>query len=270
MTVHLYTLCWNEADMLGFFFRHYDSWVDRYVIYDDGSTDGSLDVLRRHGRVEVRRFSRTSPDSFVLSQREIQNRVWKESRGHADWVVITALDEHLHLARCRMSDYLEECTRVGVTLIPAIGYQMLSDEYPAAGEWLCRTRTQGAPYALMNKLSLFKPDAIEQTGYHVGRHVCAPAGELRFPSRDELMNLHYKYLGFERTLRRHREQGFALGDKDVAEKWGGQYYWTAERLREEWDGFRRRLVDTGAPGFDPGRNFEPPIWWRDAKSLEGE
>ena len=38
--VHLYTICWDEADMLGFFFRHYDSWVDRYVIYDDGSTEG--------------------------------------------------------------------------------------------------------------------------------------------------------------------------------------------------------------------------------------
>ena len=29
--------------MLAFFFRHYDPWVDRYVIYDDGSTDGSLE-----------------------------------------------------------------------------------------------------------------------------------------------------------------------------------------------------------------------------------
>jgi len=269
VTVHLYTLCWNEADMLGFFFRHYDSWVDRYVIYDDGSSDGSLDLLCRHPRVELRRFSRTSPDSFVLSQRDLQNRVWKESRGRADWVVITALDEHLHLRRCPMSEYLEECTRAGVTLVPAVGYQMLSDEYPAAGEWLCQSRTQGAPYGLMNKLSLFKPDAIQETGYIVGRHLCAPAGELRYPARDELMNLHYKYLGFDRTLRRHREQSFAVGDVDVTERWGFQYHWRAEKLREDWEGFRARLVETGSPGFDPCLAFEPPIWWRAEDSPAG-
>jgi Glycosyl transferase family 2 len=93
--IHLYTVCWDEADMLGFFFRHYDPWVDRYVIYDDGSTDGSLEILRAHAKVEVRSFSCTEADSFVLSQNALQNEMWKESRGHADWVVITAIDELL-------------------------------------------------------------------------------------------------------------------------------------------------------------------------------
>ena len=95
--VHLYTLCWDEADMLGFFFRHYDPFVDRYVIYDDGSTDGSREILSAHPKVELRDFPRTDPDSFVLSHRAMQNEAWKESRHRADWIVITAIDEHLHV-----------------------------------------------------------------------------------------------------------------------------------------------------------------------------
>jgi hypothetical protein len=59
--IHLYTVCWDEADMLGFFFRHYDPWVDRYVIYDDGSTDGSLDILRANPRVEVGSSNEPTP-----------------------------------------------------------------------------------------------------------------------------------------------------------------------------------------------------------------
>ena len=46
LRVHLYAQCWNEGFMLPYFFRHYDSFVDRYVIFDDGSNDRSLAILR--------------------------------------------------------------------------------------------------------------------------------------------------------------------------------------------------------------------------------
>ena len=67
MIIHLYTISWNEARLLGYFFRHYDRWVDRYFVHDDGSTDGTLEILRSHPKVVVRAFPRTVPDSFVLS-----------------------------------------------------------------------------------------------------------------------------------------------------------------------------------------------------------
>ena len=35
LRVHLYAQCWNDEFMLPYFFRHYDSFVDRYVIFDD-------------------------------------------------------------------------------------------------------------------------------------------------------------------------------------------------------------------------------------------
>ena len=55
MRIDLYALCWNDADMLGFFFRHYDRFVQRYVVYDNASTDHSLEILHANPKVEVRR-----------------------------------------------------------------------------------------------------------------------------------------------------------------------------------------------------------------------
>jgi len=42
--------------MLPHFFRHYDSVVDQYFIYDNGSIDDSIGILYEHPNVTVRHF----------------------------------------------------------------------------------------------------------------------------------------------------------------------------------------------------------------------
>jgi hypothetical protein len=254
MSVHLYTVCWDEADMLGFFFRHYDSWVDRYVVYDDGSNDGSLDVLHAHPKVEVRRFERVVPDSFVLSHTAMQDNAWKESRGKADWVVITAIDEHLVApGQGDMRAWLAAQKASGVTLIPAIGFNMISESFPTpcSGK-LADLVTHGRADAKFNKLSLFDPQAVRETGYTPGRHRAAPEGRLRYPDRDELVLLHFKRLGFERVSGRQIEQSKRRPlSRSVSE------------LRAEWDAEHAAAVDLADPG--PARDLVAETtspWWR--------
>jgi hypothetical protein len=115
--VHLYALSLNETAMLGFFFRHYDEIVDRYFIYDDGSTDGTLEMLRAHPKVECRRFERLVPDSFTLSAHHFHENVWKQSRGRSDWVFLTPIDERrayliASRANCRSSIQRRSTERV--------------------------------------------------------------------------------------------------------------------------------------------------------------
>ena len=47
LTVHLNATCWNEEKMLPYFFRHYDTLVSRYFVFDDGSTDRRSVSTRR-------------------------------------------------------------------------------------------------------------------------------------------------------------------------------------------------------------------------------
>ena len=96
MRVHLYSIVWNEEEMLPFFFRHYDSLVDRYVIYDDGSTDRRSKCWPRTIAWRCGHSCAPIPIPTVMSGRILHDNVWKESRGHADWVIITAVDEHLY------------------------------------------------------------------------------------------------------------------------------------------------------------------------------
>jgi len=212
--VHLYTFSWNEERMLPFFFRHYDSFVDRYVFYDDSSSDATLEILANHPKVEVRRFERTTPGSYVASALTLQNSMWKESRGLCDWVIVTAADEHLH--HPNMNDYLARATRKGITAIPSLGYEMVSTEFPDSRLHLASSLVWGTPAVLMSRFSLFNPDAIEETRFTPGQHYAEPFGKVCYPSRDDLLNLHYKMLGREYVCSRYALLRSGLGEVDRA------------------------------------------------------
>lgn len=259
--VHLYTVCWNEADMLGFFFRHYDPWVDRYVIYDDGSTDGSREILQAHPKVELRRFARVETESFVLSHKAMQDEAWKESRGVADWIVVTAIDEHLHVSGQGTADYLAKQAARGVTMIPALGFDMNHPIMPNDQGLLVERVTAGRPRAAFNKLSIFRPLSLRETGFGPGRHAAEPVGDLRLPARDRMMLWHYKHLGFERNATREAEQALRLGKVDREQGFGQHYLWSKTRLRDFWDEIEREAQDLARPDFDPQAACAKPLWW---------
>jgi len=259
--VHLYTICWDEADMLGFFFRHYDPWVTRYVIYDDGSTDSSREILIGHPKVELRNFEHVDADSFILSHRAMQETCWKESKGKADWVVMTAIDEHLHVLGRAMQDYLAEQKQLGVTFIPALGFDMNAPEFPSDEGLLIQTVTRGRPRIAFNKLGIFDPDAVDETGYAVGRHSAEPQGNLILPHKDTLLLWHYKHLGFERNFEREKRQSLRLGKTDVERKYGQHYFMPREDLRSFWDQMEAESSDLSTHDFDPNKASIKPLWW---------
>lgn len=253
--MHLYAACWNEIGMVEWFLRHYDPWVERYVIFDDGSTDGSPERLAEHPRVELRRFERTHPDSLVLSLLELYDNGWKESRGKADWVVVVNLDEHLH--HPDPLGYLDRCARAGVTAIPALGYQMVSETAPPPEATLTEAVRLGVPWRNMSKLALFDPNAIDEIAYAVGRHSAAPTGRVVYPDRDELVLLHFKCLGVDWVDGRHAEQRTRLGTVDRSKGYGHRYLFERSETEEWLSGLHGEAVEALA-----AREHPEPRWWR--------
>jgi hypothetical protein len=260
VTVHLYTICWDEADMLPFFFRHYDPWVDRYVVYDDGSTDGSLELLAAHPKVELRRFERSVEGSFVLSHTRLQNSVWKESRGTADWVVVTALDEHLFVPGKDMRRYLADQRERGTTIVPALGFDTISETLPEAGTRLVDEARLAVPEMRFNKLSIFDPSAIERPRFSPGRHLARPQGRVRRPQMTELVLFHFKNLGYEQTRARQRAEGMRLGEGDRAKQFGAHYLASDQSFRKTWDERMSRAIRVSA-GVSPAALAQGPFWW---------
>ncbi len=258
--IHYYAPAWNEELMLPFMFRHYRPWVERFVIYDSDSTDGSVELLRRMPNVEIRKLPRTQPDSLIGTLQDLHNRCWKESRGVADWVIVADIDEFLY--HPDFLGYLRRCRWRGVTCIPALGYEMLSDRFPAPEEALSATVRRGTPDRMMSKLRLFNPDAVEETNFGPGGHTAAPSGRVIYPKRDELLLLHFKRLGADYLIRRHAMMDTTRGPRDIANRWSHHYETPAAELAAGLKHMLAHSVDVIGLGEDAWRTYPAPRWWR--------
>lgn len=231
MQVHVYALCWNEERMLPYFFRHYEQVADRFIIYDNHSSDSSPDLLRAHGKVTLKTFS-VEGESFVDAARRMYDSIWMESRGSADWVIVCNVDEHYYHPDLR--HYLQECRAAGSTVVPALAYEMVSDTFPDGPGRLCDQVRVGARAPYMDKTGIFNPDAVESIDYGVGRHYARPVGRIACAPAGDVKLLHFKYLGLPYLRARYAELGARLRRLDRENRWGYQYFWNESELSESF------------------------------------
>lgn len=228
--IDLHAMCLNEARMIPYFLSHWDTLVDRFLIYDNGSTDGSQALLAADPRVSIRPFE-TQGDSFVDHARLMLDAVWKTSRGDADWVIVVELDEHLHHADLRA--YLDHALRSGVTAIRSVGYQMTSETFPADPRPLCEQVVAGVRDRHFDKLAIFRPDALTETNFGAGRHQAHPAGTVAYEPLPQVKLLHYKHLGADYVFDRNEVLGAGLRARDLSRNWGAHYLRTRAAVERD-------------------------------------
>ncbi|WP_018153019.1 glycosyltransferase family 2 protein [Leeia oryzae] len=247
--------------MLPWFFRHYDPLVDQYFIYDDGSTDQSLALLHAHPKVTLLPMpSYACPESRIESGRILQDSCWHASRGKADWVIVTDIDEHLY--HPDIHNYLRRMVKAGVSMIPALGYEMIADAFPDTDGRLCDLLVRGVPSPFYSKLNIFSPNLIETTGYEPGRHTAAPTGHVLLPAKDELKLLHFKHIDFDRLCERHKQYLTRQRPQDLAMGWGGQYSWSDAKLKATWDLLHRKATNVLRHRWWPWQKASKRLWWK--------
>ncbi len=260
MPIHLYATCWNEEWLIPFFLRHYEPLVDRIVIYDDGSTDRSLELLRASAKVEIRPLMRTT-ESYIDAHQTLFETCWQESRGQADWVCLVDMDEFLF--HPEWHGYLAAQQDAGVTTVQALGYDMVSESFPPAGTDLATALTRGQRDLLLDKTCIFAPDAIEQINYGAGRHRCSPTGRVVLPAQYRMQLRHYKNLGFDYLLARMHALAGRVSASDNARGWSGQYLREDDSIRTH---FQKQLMQAETiPLPHVAKPANPPNkkrWWQ--------
>jgi glycosyltransferase involved in cell wall biosynthesis len=200
MIIHLYACCYNEQDLLPYFLRYYQDIADKIIVYDNHSTDESINILKAHPKVTFRYYdSNNELNDFTML--DIYNQSYKESRGVADWVICVDIDEIIVSPKSDLRNALSEMFLNGVMIPRVRGFQMVNETFIKADKQIWELFKTGVRDPLYDKASIFRPEI--EINYLPGRHLAEPICEkYLLSSFDELALLHYKFFGRQRFINR--------------------------------------------------------------------
>jgi len=232
MKIHLYTLAWNEINLVPFFLHYYAPICEKIIVFDNGSTDDSMQLLKSEPKVEIRSWN---PDGSICENAaKLKSTVWKESIGQADWAIVIDFDEFVY--HPNLIDYLSNLDS-DVMAIQSIGYDMVCDSFPTYdGKCLTEIVRNGVPNHYYNKVSLFRLNKMCSFDYVVGCHgICKSEFYIVYPNAQDIKMFHYRYLGRDETYERYQRLGEKLRPNDIKKGYGHQYFVDKKKFDQDFD-----------------------------------
>ena len=183
--IWLYTLCYNEMDILPFCV---DYWVklgvEKVIVFDNYSTDGSDKYLKKFPWIEVRKFNSGNGMNDIIHQ-QIKNRCWTEAKGKADFVIVCDCDEWLWSND--LETELDKMKEGGYNVLGNKWYALTGDkpleqvmnEYRKENKYLHQILQRGYQqyinhqehYHNFGKFLLIDPNKIDYINWSVGQHI---------------------------------------------------------------------------------------------------
>jgi FkbM family methyltransferase len=235
--------------MIPFFLRHYLPIADKIMVYDGGSTDKSLELLREHKKVEIIPLPSEKLDDLQLMH--LRNEAWKPYREDYDWVIVCDMDELLWHKDLKKK--LEEFRRARTTVPVIKGFQMISDTFPdnQTRQLYDVVREGFHDPEHLNKLMIFNPKCVD-IRYEMGCHKANPIGTVNF-SNEPLYLLHFKFAGYREFIERNKRMAERISEVNKKNNWGFHYARDAQMTVEEFQELKKRasFVLDDAPTVSP-------------------
>jgi len=238
MKIHVYAVCWNESKFLPFFLDHYSKISDQITIFDNYSTDNSVEIINSYPNTRVINYG-TNGEIVDDVWQYMKNNMWKTSVGKCDWVIVCDIDEMLY--HPNMSQFLIDMKNDEYTLLDPETYHMFSEDYPKYDGKsimeICKTgfKDNGS----FGKILIFNPNVIEDINYIPGAHKCEPVGNVKvYKSDGDFKLLHYKFLCLETLQEKYRIYAERMSDNNL-KKGQSKHYLMSDSLEKQFISLRK-------------------------------
>lgn len=222
--IWVYTITYNEGFFVKNFLAAYKD-ADKIIVYDNHSTDDTVELLKQDPRVEVRFYDSGNQirDDLYL---EIKNNVWKEARGIADWVIIVDFDEIFNHVTPDKTFDLDLSSLTDYNIVKPFAFNMVQGDAPLyeSGHPFLYAQ-KGLQHPPNEKLCCFRPDQIKEINYVAGCHGATPVAydKVKKYYGPEFVQLHYKCWNFEYYMKEMEHNAARLSDINRSVGWGTHY-----------------------------------------------
>lgn len=255
MKIDWYCLCYNEEVIIPWIVQYWvkliNDGVDLHIyVYDNYSTDKSVELLSKYPWITVMYFKTEGQDDII--QAEIKNNVWKNSKGKADFVVVSDFDEILWSNN--LIEELQYMKDNGYNVLGTPWYAFCGDEMPKYDEnkYLHQLIKKGyrqyinhhPSYKHLGKFMLFDPNLIDSMHYSVGCHISNPTPYIKLYETDKIVEFHINK-GFSEDYFVSRRKIMA-DNLSVVNRMNGmctEYWQPEEKTRAEYRKYQKESVD---------------------------
>lgn len=235
------TLCKNEQDIIPFCIDYWKRIADKVVVFDNGSTDNSVELLSKEDFIEVRTFDSEGQNEFI--QKDVKENAYKEFKNDYDIIILSDMDEVFYFDdfKAVASEMIEKGYNVLATPI----YSLCESFKPQYEEGkylhqLChkfykQRMNHMSGLENISKLSIFNTKITNEVRMSVGQHIVMTYPQMKLMISDKGFNLHIdKGLGEDYYVQRRKKMANNLSDINKQHGFCIEYSKTEEESRREY------------------------------------